>query len=424
MISARAKVYSLFFLVCFSLFVPKGEIAGVWVGLDDLLVLSYALYFFCTRLGSGRFLRTDLPVLPLIAFVFLFIVVGLIQAQVILGEVRLPTELWQFLKRALCFAFAAEVFFRVDESTRIVLFRILLISAISYLLFGVLQYYLGGPLIDLYARTEGQQRLALNLFAKRLFGVSGFSTSWGGVCFVAFIIVVTLTSVSSVVKSAFFQSGVIAFCFFLFVFNAFFSGSRAVFLAGAFGIFLYLFLRATDFDLYFFGKLVLGIVGFAVVASYFASNFVDQIDFVLFRFVVLQDTGGGERAEQIEQGLHLINGGVPFFLGVSNSVQRVFGVSHGIEVEPVNLFVSYGLVGVAFIYISWFSIVVGLYRVERSLSGASFLGCFVVVGFSFLFSFGYFVFQELIVGAYLWIFLGSIYGAAFNSSRARPALAA
>lgn len=418
MISARARIYMLFFLVCFSLFVPKGEVAGVWVGLDDFLVLSYACYFFYTRIGSGKFLRTDLPILPLIAFVFLFVIVGLVQAQVVLGETRFPTELWQFLKRALCFAFVAEVFFRADDSTKVILFRILMLSAIAYLLFGVLQYYVGGPLIDLYARTEGQQRLALNLFAKRLFGVSGFSTSWGGFCFVAFLVVVTLASVERVVKSSFLRSGIVGICFLLFIFNAIFSGSRAVFLAGAFGLFVYLLLRTTDFDLYFFGKLVLGLIGFAVVASYLAATLVDQIEFVLFRFAVLQDTGGGERAEQIEQGLHLINGGVPFFIGVSNAVQRVFGVSHGIEVEPVNLFVSYGFLGLTFVYASWLSIVVGVYRVERSLSGVWFLGCFVVVSFSLVFSFGYFVFQELIVGVYVWVFLGAIYGAAFSSSRA------
>lgn len=417
LISYRARVGVLLLIAAYSLFLPKVEAGGVWIGLDDFVALIYGGYFFTTRLSAARLLRTDLPVLPLVAFVLVYVVVGAFQAHAFLGALQLPTELWQFLKRALVFCLAAELFFRANYADRIFLLRILLSSAFAYLLFGVAQYFFGGPLIELYARTEDQQRLAQNVIAKRLFGVAGHSNAWGGVCFVVFMLIVTIGQIRGVIESSLLRIVVIGSGFFLLLFNATFSGSRSALFAGFAGLVSYAILKAISGGVTTLVKVVLSAFGLLLLLFVVMFLWSDQVEFILFRFEDLQDKAGGGRVGQIERGMWLVNGVLPALIGVSNVVQRTFGVSHGIEVEPVNLFVNYGLLGVLFIYSSYFLVAISLFRLRGASNYGLFAGVTGAIIFAVFFSLGFFVFQELIVGIYLWLFMGAIYGYCYKVSK-------
>lgn len=400
-----------FFLASFSLFVPRAELASILIGLDDVIALIYFFYFVATRLGSARILKTDIPVIPLLLFVGLFLIIGTLQAHAVLETYHFPSELWQFLKRALFFAFAAEVLVRANLNTQIKLFRVLLASAVAYLAFGPIQYYIGDELISLYARTEWQEQLALRIESRRLYGITGHSISWGGFCFSALMTVFISLHLRDVVRNTLARNSLIFFCFSLFFFNAIFSGSRATLLAATVGLVAFGCLRLLDLKTMVLLRGLSGLV--ALILSGFAVTIIwpDQVDFIFFRLSVLGESGGAGRIDQITQGLGLLDNAADYAIGVSNIVQRTFGVAHGIEVEPVNLLVNYGLLGVFMIYSSCLFVAASLYRTVRPLSTEAFSAAVSSMIFYLIFSLGYFFFQELIVGTYFWLTMGALYGA-------------
>jgi hypothetical protein len=136
---------------------------------------------------------------------------------------------------------------------------------------------------------------------------------------------------------------------------------------------------------------------------------VDRVKYLVFRFVVLGETAGGGRVEQVLSGAQLLDQHGAWLSGVGNAVQRMYSVSFGVEVEPVYLVVNYGVLGAAMRYgllavLAYMGL--RLIRLNNAWISALSMTTLLLIAGYLVFSAGYFFFQELIVGVTPWLVLG------------------
>jgi hypothetical protein len=136
---------------------------------------------------------------------------------------------------------------------------------------------------------------------------------------------------------------------------------------------------------------------------------------MVYRWGSLLESGGGARIDQIRYGLELLADSNNYFFGISRVFQSYSGLAFHLEVEPVNIFVLYGLFG----FVLQYSLILYLLRYFMksarvaknnpeiaSLMVASFVG---LLSYQ-VFSLGYFFFREIRIGLIPWILLGVTIG--------------
>ena len=127
----------------------------------------------------------------------------------------------------------------------------------------------------------------------------------------------------------------------------------------------------------------------------------------------------GGRKEQVSIALALIKDWYSFLFGIGNATQRALASSFGTEVEPVYLFVNYGLVGFLLRYGLLLVIFTLSSRVVSRHSGTdrvlAIASVSSIIGY-LVFSTGYFFFQELYVGLLPWIVYGWVVGRYFRKT--------
>lgn len=229
------------YIAVFSMLIPKRVIHGVWIGVDDLL--SLVVWIFISYLVIFFKIRRETKIFWSILFLFIFFaisytILGIVNSYAYLGHVSFPSELWQYLKRAAFFTIG---FFAISTGGVTILggYRTLLAGAFIASVIGIVQYA-GGPiaelLANLYGRTDRQIEKSVyrSISSIRVFGVSGFSTSWGGLS--AFFLTVALPGALMAKEYARSNTavlaGLLAFCS---AGNVLFSGSRGGIIAAFLG---------------------------------------------------------------------------------------------------------------------------------------------------------------------------------------------
>ncbi len=409
----RIKAYSIFFIfLAVSLYVPYFDF-GIRLRAEDFIALIFLI--FVPFLIQRRGLNLTLPIIaPLIIFVFMFVVFGILQSIVHLDEVIVPTELWQYVKRIVFFMIGYMTYYASTTKQNIKRNKFFLIVVFGYLIIGCSQIYanpLGEYFISLYPRSEGQFEIAMANDNKRIFGISGHSISWGGFSgFLFFAGIFCLVSFRMRTVEFYILSIVL---FLLSSLNVVFSGSRVAMAAYVISLlvlwFLIFFNRPLKVLKYSFVPFIL-LFGISIGALHV---FNDQIMYIIFRFDVLLSNTGGGRFDQISSAMKLLVTPIDSLIGVSNSIQRALGVDHGVEVEPINLLVNYGILGLFFIYGSLLVIMMKLRSLTKSVDNRiTFHLLLAMYALYVVFSLGYFFFAEIVVGAYPFLVFGILLGSA------------
>ena len=423
-ITASSRLtYAAFFLMTVSVLTPRFALGSLSIGLDDLLVLpiiGVLLINWASRRWQAPQSELTFVAPAFGVFVTIFFFVSLI-SQVEHGlPLRLPTELWQYVKRAagflIGFQFVCKSTDNFDYAVGVFSFIFLFAMAIGVLPLisdGVISDYLA----NIYARTDHQLERLINRESTtaRTFGVAGFSTAWGG--FSAFAALFALSRLFTRGKS---ESLVLpALLLFLALFNIFSSASRGALAAllvafAAMGL-IFLF----DHRVTFARRFVVVALPVCVALSFILA-YPDRAEFLAYRIETLIIQKGGARIDQIGAGLELLNSVPSWLFGVSNAVQRELAVSHGIESEPIYLLINYGIVGVAILSTVVLYLLRLAFRLCRQSGQRNQLAGYVLLSTTLMylvFSLGYFFLQEIVVGITFWVFAGCAAGLAFSQRR-------
>lgn len=411
--------WKLFFCFCLlSVLLPKIRVAGLLLGLDDIVGLAGIFFLFTTLTipEKNKVSHHLVVVLYLFCAFFLFaVLVGTLNGFYVLNGAHAPTELWQYARRLgfLCggYFYIKSCSTPEDYSVGWIVLIVVLVLAV-----GLMQYpmwSIGEVLSHVYERTDRQAEMLIGrgLNDRRIFGVAGFSTAWGGFCAALASLGLALVFIEHAMRGLLRKTGLVLFL--MAIMNVVLSGSRAAMVAAIVGVGAMLFLFTFDRHSALRYKLYV-MAGFLSTAFVAFLLLMSRGEFILFRFVSMIETGGGSRREQVALGLGLLQGGLDWLFGVGNAVQRACSVGHGIEVEPVYLLVNYGIIGFLLLMAVLGVIFLSALGLTRDPDAHSrFLGytVFGMVVTYMVFWFGYFFFQELIVGQLFWLLAGMVIGA-------------
>jgi hypothetical protein len=413
---------TVFVVLCLTVLVPRIGVAGRSVGLDDILsffMWPVMLTYYMAHKDSlfqGHKLIFGWNLLLLQGIIF-----GIFGSLLYLGELNLPTEMWQYVKRMTFFYIS--VYWAWSERISSdyvykVLFWVLMLAALIGLLQAASWLDVGDAMSRIYARTERQATMLFerSLVNRRIYGVAGFSTAWGGFC-----VLITSLAISSILTDSWKQgklktsntllSGLLLSIGLL---NLILTGSRAA-LVGLMFVFIFytgLQIFSKKHKISNLAKFF-SIIAVMCLGIYFYLH--ERIDYIIYRYNVLLDTiyNGAGRVKQVNDAIGLLDGLYAHIFGVSNATQRQMAASYGTEVEPIYLLVNYGIVGTVLRYSILLIIFIYAYRqwrcsrsVDQILAGAAMSA---IVGYA-VFSVGYFFFQELYVGAIPWLLFGWVVG--------------
>ena len=413
---------TIFVVLCLTILVPKAIVAGRTVGLDDILSIFLwpvmLTYYIAHKesLFQGHKLIFGWNLLLLQGIIF-----GIFGSLLFLGEISLPTEMWQYVKR-MAFFYISVYWAWSERISSEYVYKVLLWVLIFAAFIGLLQAApwldIGDAISRLYTRNERQATMLIDrsFASRRVFGVAGFSTAWGGFC-----VFITSLAISSLLagrwkqgKSKRWSTLLSGLLLSIGLLNVILSGSRAALLAliTVFAFFTGLQILSKKHAISNLVKFLSIIAAMCLGVSYYMH---ERIDYIIYRYNVLVDTiyHGTGRVKQVNDAIGLLDGLYAYIFGVGNATQRHMAASYGTEVEPIYLLVNYGIVGIVLRYSILLAISIYAYRlwkcsrgVDQILAGAT-IGA--VVGYA-VFSIGYFFFQELYVGTIPWLLFGWVVG--------------
>lgn len=360
-------------------------------------------------------------ILQPITILFVLIIVEVLLSTVVgtiteLNSFIFPKDLIQYVARYFCILFFILIFYNSDISVDF--FVKLFLAIMSMAMFVGLAQWFSWPgqklFLSLYKFRDGSEQLAQlgrELYQLRVHGVAQFATANSGVAAFAFLYATAIYIFYKRYKP---------FCFILMVLsllNIVASQGRAGILMLIAGIVIFYFMRIYTTNrsikptLWFI--LVFAAVTYILWGLYEKGNpFISQI---MYRWNALIESGGGARIEQIKFSLSLLSDPYHYIFGISRAFQSYGNLSFHIEVEPINIFVLYGVLGFAFQYslivLLLFYFIKNLKCFKKqpeimALIVASFIG---LLSYQ-VFSLGYFFFREIRIGLIPWILMGTTIG--------------
>lgn len=328
-----------------------------------------------------------------------------------------PNEALQYIVRFLIFIFFIALFFSKSINLNTFMNRFLVILLLGMGV-GFIQFFdLPGSsffrLIYAYSERYLEFMTRDNLSSRRVTGFAQHATSNGGIT--AFTLTVILSMYFFYKKRLFITSiGVL-----LVIINIVGSQARMGYVTIAISavilylIYNYVYEKGVKPTIKM-GALVTFVVG-VIYWLYIRGN--DFVVKAVYRWEVLGDNiaAGRDRVGQIIEGFKLLQTPFDYLFGVSKEVERIMGGTF-LEVEPVNIFILYGLVGfllqyglILFLLVYLFKNIekVKQYPILLTMVIASFIG---LLGYQ-VFSFAYYFFREIHIGLIPWILLGATIGA-------------
>ena len=199
--------------------------------------------------------------------------------------------------------------------------------------------------------------------------------------------------------------------------NVFASQARAGILALAFSFFIFYFInmyisrRSFKPTLYMITSLV--IIVFVFVVMYNNGNPI--VNHMVYRWVNLFESKGGGRVNQAKYFFSLLKSPMGYIFGLSKQVVNQSAISYGVEIEPINIFITYGAIGFILQYsLVGILLIYFLRRMRRCINNKA---CLTLIVASFVgllsyqvFSVAYYFFREIRVGLFPWILMGVAIG--------------
>ncbi|MBW4829372.1 MAG: hypothetical protein KZY61_03560 [Clostridiaceae bacterium] len=406
----------LFIVLLLSIF-PTINIGSFGMPVLYLLLPMGGLLFLLIIFGWIKIPR----ILKHITFITILIIIEIFISAMIgtitkFNKFIFPTDVIQYIARLL-FLISFTVIFYKGNIKADVFIKFFLIFLNIGMLIGILQW-IPWPgrefFIKLYPFRDGTEQLSqLNrsLYILRLHGVAQFATANGGLASFFFIFGY---SVFKYYKEHRFLSILLMI---LSIVNIFASQARAGILALVFSFFLFyivgIYINKKSFKstMNMFIAMLLIIL---IVRTLFnrGNPFINQM---IYRWKVLFDTRGGGRVDQIRYFLSLFRNSYDYIFGLSKATVNQSALSYGVEIEPINIFITYGALGFILQYFLVLMLLVYfLKNIQNAIDDKTSLTLLVssFVGlFSYqIFSVGYYFFREIRVGLFPWILMGVAIG--------------
>jgi hypothetical protein len=427
-VTNNSVLYYLWYVLVFSILIPKLTIGFLTLGTDDLIglvFLPYTIYIILKRHFSMQ-IRINRIILIWFGIIILGIFLSIFHSLILMNSIKLPTEMWQYIKRLVYFFLVIKIVsddaINAKEAIKTFVFMLFVL-----LIIGVLQTTntsIGMFLSKIYV-TELHQLEALkeaDSSSLRNYSVTGFSTSWGGLCvFIASVAIAFVLNINNKPRKLFGRLYLLLILG-LSLMNILWSGSRAAILAMACVvvsvILILMFNNKINLKTRFKNLIIIILIVVASLGSVF-TFMQDKVLFIQYRNEALLEAyeDGGNRFGDVDKAMTSLSNPYWWLFGVGNAVQRGMYVPYGVEVEPIYLLVNYGLVGIGLRYLLLLMIVIKSYELylypQRfgfdNSKAIGFSGIIAIVGFM-TFSVGYFFFQEAVVGCQPWIWFGLIVG--------------
>ncbi len=405
------------FIILFMSIFPVINFLGFTMPILYLLIPLELILLVLILLGKTKVV----PIIKYIIFIFMFIMceifISTIYGSIInIGHIEFPTELLQYLARLLILLVFTYISYNEKVDYDKLIKYILIIFTIGMLI-GLLQWipWPGRELmVKLYPFRDGAQQLehlSRDMVNIRVHGIAQFATANGGIAVLFFVIGY------SVYKYYRNYRKIALSLMILSIINIFASQSRGGQLA-----FISVIVLLYIIDIYIYRKSIKPTIYMiiTVVLGYFVGwilyiNENPIVHKMIYRWNDLIVNNGGDRIGQIEYFMSKIINLNDFLFGISKQAINISNISYGIEIEPINIFISYGLIGFLAHYFLIFFIFRYLLKSMRickdnkiciALLVTSFVG---LAGYQ-VFSVAYFFFREIRVGLYMWILIGVTIG--------------
>jgi hypothetical protein len=380
-----------------------------------LPILVFLLVLFILRLKKIP------PILLNISLIFLMIFSEVLLSN-INGTIKktndfiFPSDAIQYVARFIYIMFFAIATYKGKIKADIFIKYFLLFLNIGMLI-GILQWIPWGGrelFIKLYPFRDGVEQLSqLNrpIHLIRVHGMAQHATANGGLASFFFIFGYSVYKYYSKHKS------LSVLLIILSLTNIFASQARAGLLALGFSIFLFYIIdmhfnkRSYKSTLYF-------LVGTAILLAVIIILYQKENPFIsrmIYRWEALFETKGGGRIEQVKYFMSMFSNPMDYILGLSKNSINNSDISYGVEIELVNIFLTYGVVGVILQYLLIFVLLFYFYKKIKqndmnkeslTLLISSFVG---LLSYQ-VFSVAYFFYKEIRVGHFPWILMGVAIG--------------
>lgn len=405
------------FVVLFSMILPFINFFNFGIPVVYFFTPIGMVIVMCALFGGIKVPSLTKLIIFLSLMVLLQILVATLYSTVNkLGYFVFPTDIVQYIVRFIFLISFIILAYkgRIDKDKFIKYFLIVLNIGMAI---GILQW-IPWPgrelLISLYPFRDGTEQLShlsRSLNTIRLHGFAQHATANGGIASFAIAYAYSVKRYYGRYKK---MSLILLM---LSIINLLASQARAGMLAAAFSIVLFYFVnlkyeKKTLKPTAYFISVLTGIV---LIITYLYNKGNAFIVRIVYRWGVLFETGGGTRATTQPQYFFSLMEGADYIFGLSKPYINRSAISYGIEVEPVNIFVTYGASGfllqysfIAILLVYFFKKVSKRTRDKAALTLciASFVGVF---GYQ-IFSLAYFFFREIRIGLFPWVLMGVTIG--------------
>lgn len=407
----------ILFLVLSMLILPIMSFFGFGMPVIYLLTPIGVVILLFIFFGWIKIPRVVKPLIVIWVLIIIQIIVTTLYSTVNkLGYFVFPTDVTQYVVRFVFFITFIVLAYKgkIDKDKFIKYFMLILILGMSI---GVLQLipWPGREFLNvLYPFREGDLQLAhLNrpLHLIRVHGFAQHATANGGIASFALVFGYSVKKYYKEYKTLSLLLIVLS------VINIFISQARAGMLATGFSVFL-LYLVNLKYEKKglkptFYILTLISLLGIVLYYLYNTGN--PYVVLTYDRWLNLFETGGGARATTQPQYFFSIMESSDYLFGLSKPIINRSAISYGIEIEPLNIFVTYGAVG----FVLQYTLIVFLLRyflkkiskktkdkAVLTLIIASFVGLF---GYQ-IFSVAYFFFREIRIGLFPWVLMGVTIG--------------
>ncbi|GGF96567.1 hypothetical protein [Paenibacillus aceti] len=334
----------------------------------------------------------------------------------VFGEFIFPTDSLQYIAKFLTIILFTVIFYNGKVEADIFIKYFLIILNIGMLI-GLFQW-IPWPgrefLVRLYPFNDfsGQlEQLNRTMVGIRVHGLAQHATANGGLA--TFFFVYGFSVFSYYKKHQFLSTSLML----LSIINIFASQARAGILALVFSVFLFyvvsVYINRKSFKPTIYLILVSSVI--YSIFLYLYNNGNPIVVKMVYRWGVLFETSGGGRVDQIAYFVSLLKNPFHYLFGLSKQVVNQSVLSYGVEVEPVNILVTYGALGFILQYaLVLILLIYFLKNMRKSTKNRASLmlltASFVGLASYQVFSVGYYFFREIRVGLFPWILMGVTIG--------------
>lgn len=411
------KNNALVFFILISMILPLINLMGFDIPVSYFFTPIGFFILFFVMIGKVKIPKI---VKTLIGFSFIIIIQILLSGSIMsiknIGYFEFPTDIMQYIVRfTFFFGFAVVAYKGKLDSDKFI--KYFLITLFVGMAIGLLQW-MPWPgrefFVRMYPFQDGTSQissLGRNLSRLRVHGFAQMATANGGIASFSFTFAYSVWKYYD--KYKIFSLMLI----FLSLLNIVISQSRVGLVTVIFSIFL-LYLINAKYDhkklkntLIFL--LIILSFGLIIIYLYKVGN-----EFVLqsyYRWTTLFETGGGARATSQPQYFFSMMENIDYIFGLSKPAVNQSLLTYGVEIEPINIFITYGIIG----FILQYSLVLILLiyffkKIKNSVKNKDMLTLLVsslvgLAGYQ-VFSIAYFFFREIRIGLFPWVLMGITIG--------------